>query len=70
MFTETCKGCYISGKFTENLRLADVTPVFKKKNFLDETNYRQVFVLLTIWRIFDKLVERKMNHYIQNHLSP
>ena len=34
---ETCK--LVSGKFPDNLKLADVTPVFKKKNPLDKTNY-------------------------------
>ena len=31
--------------FPENLLLADVTPVFKKKDSLDKTNYRPVSVL-------------------------
>ena len=38
----------ISGKFPDNLKLADVTPVFKKKNSLDKRNYRPVNVLTTI----------------------
>ena len=32
-------------EFPQNLKLADVTPVFKKKDPLDKTNYRPVSVL-------------------------
>ena len=60
----------ISGKFPDNPKLADVTPVFKKKNPLDKTNYRLVSVLRTISKIFEKIMEKKLNHVIQNHLSP
>ena len=34
-----------NSEFPENLKLADVTPVFKKKNPLDKTNYKPVSVL-------------------------
>ena len=34
---------------------------------MDKKNYRPVTVLSTI---FEKLTEKQLNHYIQNHLSP
>ena len=60
----------ISGKFPDSLKLADVTPVFKKKNPFDKTKSRPVSVLLTTSKIFEKLREKQLNHYIQNHFSP
>ena len=49
----------ISSKFPDNLKLADVTPVFEKKNTLDKANHRPVSVLPTISKIFEQL--RKSN---------
>ena len=54
----------ISGKFPDSLKLADVTPVFKKKNPFDKTKSRPVSVLLTTSKIFEKLREKQLNHYI------
>ena len=45
----------ISGKLLGNLKLAGVTPVSKMKIPLDKTNYRQVSVLPTISKIFEKI---------------
>ena len=54
----------ISGKFPDNLKLADVTPVFKKKNSLDKINNGPVCVFTTASRIFEKLMEKQLNHFI------
>ena len=54
----------ISGKFPDNLKLADVTPVFKKKMPLDKMDYRPISVLPTILKIFEKLMEKQLNYFI------
>ena len=41
-------------EFLEIVKLADVTPVFKKKDPLDKTNYRPVSVLSQVSKIFRK----------------
>ena len=60
----------ISGKFPGNLKLADDTQVFEKENPLGKTKYRPVSVLSTIFKIFEKGIEKQLNHYLQNFLSP
>ena len=60
----------ISGKLPGNLKLADVTPIFKKKNPLDKANYRPASFLPTFSKIFEKFMKKQLNYYIQNHLSP
>ena len=40
--------CLITGNFPDNLKLADITPVFKKKDPLNKENYRPVSVLPSI----------------------
>ena len=63
-------GAIMSGKFSDNLKLAYVTPVFKKKSPLDKTIYRPVSILPTISKTFEKLMEKQRYYYIQKHLSP
>ena len=54
--------------FPENLKLADVIPVFKKKDPLDKTNHRPVSVLPPVSKIFERLMQKQIN--TKNKLSP
>ena len=42
----------------------------QKENPWPKANYRPVSVLPTISKIFEKISEKQLNHYIQNHVSP
>ena len=44
VFSETVE----TGDYPDNLKLADITPVFKKKDPLNKINYRPVSVLPSI----------------------
>ena len=52
------------------MKLADISPVFKKKDPLDETNYRPVSVLPTVSKLFEKIMQKQINGFISNRLSP
>ena len=56
--------------FPENLKLAYITPVFKKKDPLDKWNYRPVSVLPSVSKIFEWLIQKQINAHIKNKLSP
>ena len=61
----------ISNKeFSENLKLADVTPVFKEKDPLDKMNYRPVSVSPPISKLFERLMQEQINGHIKNKLLP
>ena len=45
--------CLITDNFPDNLKLADITPVFKKKDPLNKENYRLFNVLPSISKIFE-----------------
>ena len=62
--------CLITGNFTDNLKLADITPVFKIKDPLNKENYRPVSVLRSIYKFFEKFMQKQINGYINNFLSP
>ena len=53
-----------TGNFPDNLKLADITAVFKKKNRLHKVNYRPVSFLPSISKIFEKLMQKQMSGYI------
>ena len=48
--------CIIDGKFPDQLKIADVSPVFKKGNHNDKTNYRPVSILLSLSKIYEYLI--------------
>ena len=60
----------LNSEVPENLKLADVTPVFKKKDPLDKANYRPVSVLPPVPKIFERLMQKQINEHIKNKLSP
>ena len=51
--------------FSNDLKLADVTPVLKKEDALFLKNYRPVSVLPVVSKIRERILE-----YIDKHLSP
>ena len=57
-------------QFPSNLKMADVTPVFKKNNPLSKENYRLVSVLPIISKVFEKLMQNQINLYIKSFLLP
>ena len=59
-----------TGNFPNNLKVADITPVFKKKNPFHKVNYRPVSVSPSISKVFEKLMQKQISGYINNYLSP
>ena len=56
--------------YTDNLKLADIKPVFKKKDPLNKINNRPVSVLPSVSKIFEKLLQHQLANYIESYLSP
>ena len=56
--------------FPTNLKLANVTLVFKKIDPTLAENYRPVSVLPTASKVFEKLMQKQFNNYINKFLSP
>ena len=52
--------------FTENLKLADVSPVFKKKDKTLVESYKPVSVLPAISKIFEQIMQKQISDYIGN----
>ena len=50
--------------------MAEITPVLKKGNALEKTNYRPVSVLPIVSKVFERLIQQQINVYIMTYLSP
>ena len=48
-----------TGNFPDNMKLADITPVFKEKDPLKKENYRTVSALSAISKNFEKLMQKQ-----------
>ena len=45
--------CIKQNKFSNELKIADITPIFKKEDPLDKTNYRPISILPSFSKIFE-----------------
>ena len=58
--------CIIGGKFPDQLKKSDVSPVFKKENHNDKTNYRPVSILPSLSKIYKRLIYNQINQMTEN----
>ena len=59
-----------TGNFPDNMKLADITPVIKKKGPFKKENYRPVSILSAISKVFERLKQKQIVDYMENFLSP
>ena len=57
-------------QFPENLKLADITPAFKKEGKNLAKNYRPVSVLTTLSKVFEKIMQNQVINHVNTFLSP
>ena len=58
-----------TGNIPDNLKLADITPVFKKNNPFHKVNYRSASALPSISKVFEKQIQKQISGYISNFFS-
>ena len=56
--------------FPNNLKLVDVTSVFKKEDASLLKNYRPASILPVVSKIYEKIIQKQILEYIDKHLSP
>ena len=62
--------CADKGVFPDDLKHADVTPIHKKKDKSDKTNYRPVSILLNTSKIYEKLIYNQLCDYFDDIKPP
>ena len=50
----------------QNLKLADITPVYKKKDPTLVENYRPVSVLPTVSKVFERIIQKQFSSFIND----
>ena len=63
LITNSIKLSIEKGYFPEELRLAEVSPIFKKKDDLDKENYRPVSVSPHVSKVFVKIMYHQIKDY-------
>ena len=56
--------------FPDELKLADVTPIFKTNDTTKLENYRPVSVLPVILKVFERIMQKQIATHIEDYLSP
>jgi len=56
--------------FPDELKLADVTPIFKKNDPISAKNYRPVSVLPTVSKVFERIMQKQIVNFMNAYLSP
>ena len=69
VFTNIFNDCVKSGNFPDILKYADITPVFKKGDTTDKTNYRPINTLSNFSKVFEKLIYAQINPFMEPKLS-
>ena len=55
--------------FPNELKLADLTPIFKNLDRLSPKNYRPISGLPTISKVFERVLQKQMRTFVEPHLS-
>ena len=67
--TENFNLCLNKGEFPEILKIAEVTPLYKKVYLFEKDNYRPISILSNISKIFERIMHNQMNNFFVNKLS-
>ena len=59
----------LNSKFPQSLKMADITPVFKKDERTKVENYRPISILPPVSKIFERIMVNQISVYIEKYLS-
>ena len=62
--------CIDKGKFPNDLKHADIVPIYKKNNKCEKENYRPVSIISNPSKIYEKLMYNQPYEYFDNILFP
>ena len=62
--------CKKQNKFPNELKIADITPIFKTEDPLDKINYRPISILPTVSKIFEGILFNQIRRFPNRFLSP
>ena len=69
-FTMIINKCINQCIFPEQLKHAEVTPLFKKNDYLDKSNYRPVSILTAMSKVFESIMCEQIMNFFDQVMSP
>ena len=64
------KNCLKKGVFPGDLKLSDITSIFKKEDSLNKENYRPVSILPHLSKVIERILCKHINSFMKNEFSP
>ena len=61
---------FSKSQFPVGIKVAQVLPLYKKKDPLNKENYRPVSILPTISKIFERSMHDQFSNFMDNHFNP
>ena len=58
-----------SSEYPASLKYADITPIFKKDDKTDKTNYRPISILPNLSKIYERFMQNQMYPYLNQIFS-
>jgi hypothetical protein len=59
----------ITGSFPTGLKFSEITPIFKRGDKNDTSNYRPISLLMSLSKIFEKVIYNRLYHHFKdNHI--
>ena len=58
-----------NGRFSDELKLAEVNPIFKKNDDLGKENYRPVSILSHESKVFERIMHMQIDTFMRDKLS-
>ena len=68
--TKLFNNTILTSDFPDKLKVADVTPIFKKDDPQKSKNYRPVSVLPAVSKVFERLLHKQMSLHVEEYQSP
>ena len=69
VLTEIINSSFEQNEFLNELKLADLIPIFKKIGPINKENYRPVSILSHISKVFERLIYKQIDNFIKNKFS-
>ena len=67
--TNCINECIKQNKFPNDLKIADITSLFKKEDPLNKTNYRPMTILPTVSKIFEEISFNQLQRFSNKFFS-
>lgn len=68
--TNLVNTAFSKSQFPAGIKVAQVLPLYKKKDPLNKENYRPVSILPTISKIFERSIHDQLSTFMDNHFNP